>query len=315
MICSPVWGSRWTSRVGSSSLSRRTAVAALSSSPFDLRLVGERHHRRRQVERADRRSRRCASQRTSPARVSFSFATAPMSPAPSSETGFSSLPSGWPIWPIRSFWWRLDVDRLGVGADRAAVDAEDVDPAGVGVGGRLEDVGDQRPVLVGGDLDRLAVAVERRQRPAHRRRGQVLDQRVEQPVRPQVPGRDAAGDREEVALGDPALQRRDDLVVVDLLALEVALHQLVGVLGDLVHQLLAVLLGAGAELVGDRHPLGAAAARRPRRRRPPCRSGRRRRAPPARRRSGSRWRRRAGRRRPSASRARRRSRRARGRAC
>ena len=39
--------------------------------------------------------------------------------------------------------------------------------------------------------------------------------------------------------------------MVDLLALEVALHQLVGVLRDLIHQLLAVLLGLGAQLLGD----------------------------------------------------------------
>ena len=39
--------------------------------------------------------------------------------------------------------------------------------------------------------------------------------------------------------------------MVDLLAVEIALHQLVGVLGDLVHQFLAVFLGLGPELLGD----------------------------------------------------------------
>ena len=39
--------------------------------------------------------------------------------------------------------------------------------------------------------------------------------------------------------------------MVDLLAVEVALHQLVGDLRDLVHQLLAVLLGPLAEVLGD----------------------------------------------------------------
>ena len=101
--------------------------------------------------------------------------------------------------------------------------------------------------------------VERRDRPAHRRRGQVLDQRLEQPVGAEVLGRDPAGDREQVALGDPLLQRRDDLGVRDLLALEVALHQLVGVLGDLVHQLLAVLLGLRLQLLGDLDLLRVAA--------------------------------------------------------
>ena len=51
------------------------------------------------------------------------------------------------------------------------------------------------------------------------------------------------------------LERRDDLLVGDLLALEVALHQRVGVLRDLVHQLLAVLLGLRRPVVGDRDSL------------------------------------------------------------
>ena len=81
----------------------------------------------------------------------------------------------------------------------ARVDAEEVDPAGVGVGEGLEDVGDQLAVLVGLDLDLLAVGVERRDRAPHRRRGQVLDERLEQPVGAEVLGRDAAGDREDGA--------------------------------------------------------------------------------------------------------------------
>jgi hypothetical protein len=44
----------------------------------------------------------------------------------------------------------------------------------------------------------------------------------------------------------------DDLVVGDVVALEVALHQRLGVLGHLVHQLLAVLGGERGELVRDR---------------------------------------------------------------
>jgi hypothetical protein len=62
-----------------------------------------------------------------------------------------------------------------------------------------------------------------------------------------------------VALGNAPLQGGDDLLVVDLPPLQVVLHQLVGVLRDLVHQLLAVLLRLRAQLVGDRYPLGAAA--------------------------------------------------------
>ena len=91
----------------------------------------------------------------------------------------------------------------------------------------------------------------------------------------------------------PCLSDADDLLVVDLLALEVALHQLVGVLRDLVHQLLAVLLGLGARARRGSPPRRRCRGPSPRRRRPSCRSGRSRRGPPARRRSGSRSRRRA----------------------
>jgi hypothetical protein len=54
-----------------------------------------------------------------------------------------------------------------------------------------------------------------------------------------------------VTLCHALLEGGDDLFVRDLLAFEVALHQLVRVLGDLVHQLLSVLLGQVLELFGN----------------------------------------------------------------
>jgi hypothetical protein len=48
------------------------------------------------------------------------------------------------------------------------------------------------------------------------------------------------------------LERGDDLLVGDVLALQVALHQRLGVLGDLVHELLAVLLREVGQVVRDR---------------------------------------------------------------
>ena len=54
-----------------------------------------------------------------------------------------------------------------------------------------------------------------------------------------------------MALRDALLEGGDDLLVGDLLALQIALHELVGVLGNLVHELLAVFLRAGLEVVGD----------------------------------------------------------------
>jgi hypothetical protein len=56
----------------------------------------------------------------------------------------------------------------------------------------------------------------------------------------------------DAAVVGALLQRGDDLLVGDLLTLEVALHERVRDLGDLVHELLAVLLRLRLELVGDR---------------------------------------------------------------
>ena len=139
------------------------------------------------------------------------------------------------------------IDGLRVVLDRALVDAEEVDAPGERIRQRLEHERDGG--LVGVGVERLVAGLHAA---AHDRRRQVLHERVEQAVRREVPGRDATGDREEMALGDALLQRRDELLVRDLLALEVALHQLVGVLGHLVEQLLPVLLGLRLELVRDR---------------------------------------------------------------
>ncbi len=46
---------------------------------------------------------RSASQ--SPARVSLSFATAPMSPGPKASVWLTSLPCGTSSWPMRSLLW------------------------------------------------------------------------------------------------------------------------------------------------------------------------------------------------------------------
>ncbi len=149
---------------------------------------------------------------------------------------------------------RRRVHHVRVVGDDALVDAKQVDAAGEGVRAGLEDVGVQRRVLavLERDLRQLDAAVLDRRR-------QVLDDRVEQAVGREVAGRHAAGDREQLAVVRAVLQRRDDLVMGDLLALEVALHQRVRDLADLVHELLAVLLGGHLQVVGDRD-LGAVLA-------------------------------------------------------
>ncbi len=62
----------------------------------------------------------------------------------------------------------------------------------------------------------------------------------------------AAHDGEDLAVVGALLERADDLLVGDLLALEVALHQRVGDFAHLVHQLLAILLRAGGLALRDR---------------------------------------------------------------
>ena len=90
MISSPVWASRWMSRVGSSSRRRRSAATAFSSSP---RLFGSNANDitgfGNSSGGAD--SSRADPQSRSPAWVPFSFGTTPMSPGPRSST-CSSLP-------------------------------------------------------------------------------------------------------------------------------------------------------------------------------------------------------------------------------
>ena len=144
------------------------------------------------------------------------------------------------------------VQHVRVVRDRALVDAEEVDAARVRVGARLEHVGEH--LAVGVRLERHVLDLERA---VLDRRGQVVDDRVEQAVGGQAGGGHAAGDREDVPVVGAVLERGDDLVVRDLLALQVALHQRLGVLGHLVHQLLAVLLREVGQVVRDRD-LGAA---------------------------------------------------------
>ena len=134
---------------------------------------------------------------------------------------------------------RVVVDQVRVGGERAREHAQQVDLAAERVGDRLEDVGERRRAA---DLGHVA-------RP--RRRRQPLDDQVEQAVRADVARRSAAADREELALGDELLQRRRHLLAGDLVALEVALHQLVRRLGDDVHELVVVLVGDAPHVGGD----------------------------------------------------------------
>ena len=102
------------------------------------------------------------------------------------------------------------VQELRVAVHHPLIDAEEVDPPGIGVGARLEHVGKELAVILGRErhLRQLEAAV------LHRR-GQILDDRVEQSVGPEVPRRDAAYDGEDRAVVGAASQRVDDFGVRD----------------------------------------------------------------------------------------------------
>ena len=142
---------------------------------------------------------------------------------------------------------RAGVQQMRVVADNALVDAEQVDAPGERVRAGLEHVGEQLLGVVG--LEQLVAGL---QATVLDRRRKILDDRVEQPVRGEIRGRDPARDGEQRAVVCALLQRGDDLLVRDLLSVEVALHQRVGVLSDLVHELLAKLLSLRQLRIRDR---------------------------------------------------------------
>ena len=148
----------------------------------------------------------------------------------------------------------VGVEHVAVRGQHALVDAQEVEPPCEPVGPGLEHVGEQLPVLGCGELD-----VTEAERAVLDRRGQVLDDRIEQARGAEAARRHAADDGKDLAVVGSLLERAHDLPVGDLLALKVAFHQRVGDLADLVHELLAVVLGELGLCLGDRDLAPAAA--------------------------------------------------------
>ena len=147
----------------------------------------------------------------------------------------------------------------------AGVDAEVGQFADVGIGHHLEGEGAEGGLVVSGPLvlDVLGLALAGRDDAGHRRhlqrRGQQLDDRVEQRLHALVLERGAAEDRRHLGVEAGAVQRLRDPLVRDLLLGQVGLHQLVVVVGAGLDQLRAVFLGLLPEVVRhlDRLVLGA----------------------------------------------------------
>jgi hypothetical protein len=131
-----------------------------------------------------------------------------------------------------------------VGGHAPLQNAEEVDPARERIGDGLE------------HEDRGGGAVRVDGRALLGRRGNALDEEVEESVRAEVLRRDTTGDGEDLPLRDRGLQRCGNLVRVELLALEVSLHQALVSLDHCIQKLLAVLGGDVGHLVRDRPWLG-----------------------------------------------------------
>ena len=150
----------------------------------------------------------------------------------------------------------LDVEDAAAFLELAGVDAEVSELADVGVGHDLEGEGGEGSLVGGGALvlDVLGLALAGRHDAGHRRhlerRGQQLDDRVEQRLHALVLERGAAEDRGHLGVEAGPVQRLGDPLVRNLFLGQVGLHQLVVVVGAGLDQLGAVFLGLLARSSG-----------------------------------------------------------------
>ena len=128
------------------------------------------------------------------------------------------------------------VDERGVARDRPGQYAKAADPPRERVGDRLEH---EHRLLRVAELDRRALL---------RRRRHALDEQVEQRRRAEILRGDTARHGIELVTRHGILQRLGDVLGRQLLALEVARHQVLVRLDDRVEQLLPVLLHLGLNL-------------------------------------------------------------------
>ena len=145
-----------------------------------------------------------------------------------------------------------DVDDTRAGLERARVDADEVQIA-VRVGDDLEHQGRQRFVgiaLAANDPVRLLRIVAFHGRPIQRGR-QICTYGVEHGLHADVAQRRAAQDRLALAGDGPLAQCRHDFFVVDRLALDVLVHQVVVEFGGALFQQMAILDRGIAQFVGN----------------------------------------------------------------
>ena len=213
-------------------------MAIFSSSPFAFGVIAKLITGCGNSSGGDS-SRSSSATSRSPVITSFSFATAPMSPATKRRRGRVLLALEDEQLADSLLALRARVDEVRVGLDLAREDAEDVDPPANGSATVLK-TNAAGPFAGDLELERFL-----------RRRRDALDEQVEEPGRAEVLRGRAARDGEELVGDDGVLERGRELVARDLALLEVALHQRLVRLDDGVDELLAVLGRLRGDLLRD----------------------------------------------------------------
>ena len=150
------------------------------------------------------------------------------------------------------------VEHSATGRELAGVDAEVGQLADVGIGHHLEGEGGEGGAVVGGALGLGRAAVVTLLRGLEpldgrdlERRGEQLDDRVEQRLHALVLEGGAAEDGRHLDVERGAVERLRDPLVRDLLVVQVRLEQLVVVVGAGLDQVGAVLVSELLEVLGD----------------------------------------------------------------
>ena len=226
--------------VGSSATSRPRPCDSLSSSAFDLATMATGSSGSG-ITHGSISSGSSLAERVSPVSARVSLATAQMSPAMRLRDGPLGLaerrrrarrpsrrrrgPRARGSSPKKSEKWPDTCTVVSGVSDPEKTRTSD-DPADVGVGGGLDDLGDQRAGRVAGQrAARRAVGRgHRRDRVLQRRRERLRDD-LEQLVRAEPGRRRGREDRVERAARDRGLEVVDQHLEVDVLAAEVAVHQ------------------------------------------------------------------------------------------
>ena len=233
--------------VGELAERRAKAVGIL----FRLRLDGDRHHRLGKHHRLQNDRLILTAQRVAGGGPAQSDGGDDLAGTRRRDlfaaVGVHAQQPGHPLAPVGG-----GVVQVGAGLQYAGVDAKVGQPADVRIGHHLERQCRQALVVARRALDVVARARhDAGDRRFLRRRRQIVHHAVEQQLDALVLERTAAQYREQLAGHGVPAQRRAHLAVVDRVARQVALHQLVIEIGEPLHQFGSCLPGALAPRGGN----------------------------------------------------------------